>query len=143
MGTKRIETEDEIKAYVARMKYALNTNAKITFQINRKVDEERDIKYTNRYTIAELFPDDNPKDVLRRELLALSVKDYQYTVKDDRYPNRSEMRVFGKTYNDDDVYIKIRVELMSTADCGEHSVFVMSFHFSEIPFSKDDFPYRM
>lgn len=143
MGTKRIETEDEIKAYVARMKYALNTNAKITFQINRKVDEERDIKYTNRYTIAELFPDDNPKDVLRRELLALSVKDYQYTVKDDRYPKRSEMRVFGKTYNDDDVYIKIRVELMSTADCGEHSVFVMSFHFSEIPFSKDDFPYRM
>lgn len=92
----RIESEIEIKSYIQNLKYALNNGAKINFQENRYVDENRDEKYTNHYTVTKLFPDENPVDALKRELLTLSVDHYMRTVKDIRFPNRSEMREFGK-----------------------------------------------
>lgn len=62
-------------------------------------------------------------------------------MKDLRFPNRSEMREFGKVYNDkDEVYIKIRVELLGTY--GSATTFIMSFHFAEKAFTKEMFPYR-
>ena len=104
----RIESEIEVKAYIQNLKYALNNGAKIDFQVRRLVDEQRDEKYTNQYTVNKLFPDENPVDALKRELLTLSVEEYMKTVKDHRFPNRSEMCEFGKVYNgSDDVYIKI------------------------------------
>lgn len=142
METKRIETKADVEAYIEKLKYALNNNAKITFQIERRCDEKRDIRYTNKYTVATLFPNESPEIALRRELLALCVEEYQCTVKDQSFPNRSEMRVFGRTYNgNEDVYIKIRVELMDPSNYGNHTAFVMSFHFAEKPF-EEDFPYR-
>ena len=52
------------------------------------------------------------------------------------------MREFGKVYNgNDDVYIKIRVELLGVN--GQTTTFVMSFHFAEKPFKAEMFPYRM
>lgn len=142
MERKRIESKSEVEAYISKLKYALNNGARINFQIDRKADENRNIKNTNRYTIATLFPNESPETALRRELLTLSVEEYQCTVKDERFPERSEMRVFGRTYNcNEDVYIKIRVELMDLSNHGNHTTFVMSFHFAEIPFSNEDFPY--
>ena len=62
-------------------------------------------------------------------------------VKAYRFPKRSEMREFGKVYNGkDEVYIKIRVELLGMY--GNATTFVMSFHFAEKPFAPDVFPYR-
>jgi len=140
---KRIESEIEVRTYIARIKHALNNGAKITFQKERFVDEQRDEKYTNKYTMASLFPDENPLDVLRRELLTLTVEDYICSVKDTRYPKLSEMRAFGKIYNSvEEVYIKLRVELIALNGVGEHNTFVMSFHFAEKPFDKETFPYR-
>ena len=137
----RVESELEISAYIQNLKFALNNGAKIDFQVKRRVDENRDEKYTNRYTVNTLFPDENPLDVLRRELLSLTVKDYMRTVKDLRFPKRSEMREFGKVYSGKgDVYIKIRVELLGTY--GNTITFVMSFHFAEKPFTPDLFPYK-
>jgi hypothetical protein len=137
----RIESELEIKAYIQDLKFALNNGAKIEFQARRRVDNNRDEKYTNQYTVNTLFPDENPVDALKRELLALSVEDYMQTVKDLRFSNRSEMREFGKVYNGkDDVYIKIRVELLGVY--GNTTTFVMSFHFAEKAFTADMFPYR-
>ena len=53
------------------------------------------------------------------------------------------MRVLGKQFEEKDVYIKIRVELVSAAYAsGNNYVFVMSFHFSEMEFKESDFPYR-
>ena len=53
------------------------------------------------------------------------------------------MRVFGKQYNGNDVYIKIRVELISTTHAnGENFIFVMSFHYSEWNFTDSIFPYK-
>lgn len=137
----RIESEIEVKAYIQDLKYALNNGAKIDFQVKRRVDENRDEKYTNQYTVNMLFPDENPVDALKRELLALSVGDYMQTVKDIRFPKRSEMREFGKVYNGkDDVYIKIRVELLGRY--GNTTTFVMSFHFAEKAFTSEMFPYK-
>lgn len=125
----RIESELEVKAYIQDLKFALNNGAQIDFQAKRLVDEKRDEKYTNQYTVNKLFPDENPVDVLKRELLTLSVEDYMQTVKDTRFPKRSEMREFGKVYNGtEDVYIKIRVGLLGLY--GNTTTFVMSFHFA-------------
>ena len=137
----RIESELEVRAYIQNLKFALNNGAKIDFQVKRRVDDNRDEKYTNQYTVNTLFPDENPVDALKRELLSLSVEDYMQTVKDLRFPKKSEMREFGKVYNgNDDVYIKIRVELLGIY--GETTTFVMSFHFAERPFTSEMFPYK-
>lgn len=137
----RIETELDVKAYIQNLKFAINNGAKINFQIKRIVDDKREEKFTNQYTVNTLFPDDNPVEVLRRELLLLTAEDYIQTVKDLRFPNRSEMREFGKVYNGkDEVYIKIRVELLGMY--GSATTFVMSFHFAEKAFTKEMFPYR-
>lgn len=77
----------------------------------------------------------------QRELLTLSVEEYMQTVKDLRFLNRSEMREFGKVYNgSEDVYIKIRVELLGAY--GNTTTFVMSFHFAERAFTPEMFPYK-
>lgn len=137
----RIESEIEVKAYIQDLKFALNNGAKIDFQAKRLVDEKRDEKYTNQYTVNKLFSDENPVDALKRELLTLSVEDYMQTVKDIRFPKRSEMREFGKVYNGTyDVYIKIRVELLGMY--GNTTTFVMSFHFAEKAFTPEMFPYK-
>ncbi len=137
----RIESELEVKSYIQDLKLALNHGAEINFQAKRLVDEKRDEKYTNQYTVNKLFPDENPIDALRRELLTLSVEDYMQTVKDIRFPKRSEIRKFGKVYNGtEDVYIKIRVELLGLY--GNTTTFVMSFHFAEKAFIPAMFPYK-
>lgn len=137
----RIESELEVKAYIQNLKFALNNGAKINFQIKRLVDDKREERYTNQYTVNTLFPNENPVEALRKELLSLTAEDYIQTVKDLRFPNRSEMREFGKVYNDkDEVYIKIRVELLGTY--GSATTFIMSSHFTEKAFTKEMFPYR-
>ena len=137
----RIESELEVRCYLQNLRYALEHNAKLTFQIERQVDYSREPRYTNQYTVADLFPDENPVSALKRQLQTLTVEEYMQSVKDLRFPKRSEMREFGKVYDGKgDVYIKIRVELLSTY--GVHTTFVMSFHYAEIPFTPDMFPYR-
>lgn len=140
--SSRVESREEVKAYLANLRYALNQGAKIEVQLDRMVDQNRDPKYTNRNTIANLFPDESPETVMRRELQLLTVEEYMRTIKDLRFPKRSEMREFGKVYNgSDEVYIKIRVELIAARGFGEHTTFVMSFHYAIKPFSQEIFPY--
>ena len=138
---RRIETELEVTEYIRDLKYALNNGASITLQVERQVDRKRNIKHTNQYTINTLFPDEDPVKAIKRELLTLSKENYMGTVKDLRHPQNSEMREFGKVINEtDDVYIKIRVELLG--QYGNPTTFVMSFHFAEIAFTADMFPYK-
>lgn len=137
----RIESKLEVNTYLQKLKYALDHDARITFQARRLVDKQRDEKYTNQYTVDTLFPDENPVDALKRELKTLTAEEYMKTVQDLRFPKRSEMREFGKVYNGmQDVYIKIRVELLGLN--GNTTTFVMSFHFAEKPFTTDMFPYK-
>lgn len=140
--SSRIETREEVRTYLSKLRYALNNGATIQVQLDRGVDRGRDPKYTNRSTLAYLFPNESPEVAVRRELQQLTVEEYLRTVKDLRFKNRSEMREFGKVYNgSDEIYIKIRVELMDARGFGNHTTFVMSFHFAVKPFSQESFPY--
>ena len=141
-GHARVESRLEVSSFLSDLRYRLNQGAKIHFQEQRMVDNDRNIRYTNAYTISDLFPDENPVEALRRELLTLSPENYIQTVKDMRFPKRSEMRAFGKVYNNSDVYIKVRTELLNLKFGGEHTMFVMSFHYAEYAFSDSDFPYK-
>lgn len=137
---KRIENELEVRTYLDRLSYALHSGqAKINFQKDRMVDQNRDQRFTNRYTLLNLFPDEDEVEVLKRELALLTVENYIETVKDTRFAHRSEMRVFGKKYSSEDVYIKIRVELLTATGS---AIFVMSFHFAERVFIDSDFAYN-
>ena len=141
MENIRIESKLEVESYLQDLAHAISHGAKINFQEIRQVDQDRDIRYTNRFTVADLFPNENPVTALKRELQTLTVEEYMRTVKDTRFPNKSEMREFGRIYNGkDDVYIKIRVELLTSY--GNHFVFIMSFHYAIKPFTADMFPYR-
>ena len=141
--TSRIESEIEVRMFLKDLRFALQNGAKIDFQEVRRVDENRDPKFTNRYTVAALFPDEKPTDALRRELQTLTVEEYLRTVKDTRFPKKKEMREFGKVYNGtQDVYIKLRVELLNPNGVGNHTTFVMSFHFAEKPLADEVFPYK-
>lgn len=140
---KRIETKLEIQTYLARLKYAIESgSAVIEFVRDRYVDKQRSIKHTNEYTISKLFPDEDVVTVFQRELINLTINEYIETVKDINRPKYSEMRVFGSKYLEQDVYIKIRVELVSAVHAsGENYIFVMSFHFAEYNFNDSNFPY--
>lgn len=137
----RIESEIEVKSYIQNLNYALEHGAQVQFQAYRGVDRRRQEQYTNEYTMRKLFPNERPEDALMRELKTLTVENYMRTVKDLRFPKRSEMREFGKVYNGtEDVYIKIRVEILGVN--GETTTFVMSFHFAERSFELNMFPYK-
>lgn len=139
----RIESKTEVIAYLERLNYALkNKSSRITFQKERRVDANRNPKYTNRHTVLTLFPNEDEVEVLKREMASLTEQHYIETVRDIRFPKLSEMRVFSKQYGSSDVYIKIRVELCSPIAFGENYVFIMSFHFAEESFEDNDFPYR-
>ena len=60
----RIESELEVNSYLQNLRYALSHNATITFQTERLVDQNRDLRYTNQFTVADLFPDENPVNAL-------------------------------------------------------------------------------
>ena len=85
----RIESKLEIQSYLQNLSYALDHGAAITFQIDRQIDKSRDIKYTNKFTIADLFPNTNPVDALKRELRKLTIEDYIRTVKDTRFKKKA------------------------------------------------------
>lgn len=137
----RVETEAEVKAYIQNLKYALNNGARIRFMAHRRVDNGREDRYTNWYTVGKLFPKEDAILSIKSELLTLTVENYIKTISDVKYPQKSEMREFGKVYDGEgDVYIKIRVNLLG--EYGEPTTFIMSFHFAERPFSPKMFPYR-
>lgn len=142
LGKKRIESKLEVETYLSRLLYALESETTlINFQADRNSEKQLAKKYRNKTTISKLFPDEEPTTILKHELSKLTVDHYIETLKDIRFPERSEMRVFGKTYGTEDVYIKIRVELTGSAATNHCYVFVMSFHFALRPFKSDDFPY--
>ena len=75
--TKRIETRFEVQTFIDQLKYALVVQkATLKFQRNRRVDDNRHIKYTNAYTVETLFPDDDILNTLKKVLLTLKVTNY-------------------------------------------------------------------
>ena len=138
--TYRIESREDVRAYLAKLKYAIDGGARLVIQEERQVDKNRPEMYTNKFTIPDLFPDEDPQAAIKRELKTLTIEEYIKTVKDLRFPKKSEMREFGKVYKGNkEVYIKLRVEVLGAV--GQPPLFVMSFHYAMKPFSEETFPY--
>jgi len=132
---KRIASKQEVETVIAQLSYALTNKTRITFQEEKNSDIHRNVRFTNQYTIANLFSDEPPQKVLRREIGKLCPEEYMHSVKDTKYPNRSELHVFAREY-DDYVYIKFRVEVIV------NNIYVISFHYSDVELNNEDFPYR-
>ena len=138
--TYRIDSVEEVKSYLSKLRYAIDSGARLYIQEERQVDKNRPEMYTNKFTIPDLFPNEDPQIAIKRELKTLTVEEYIKTVKDLRFPNRSEMREFGKIYaGSKEVYIKLRVEILGPV--GQPPLFVMSFHYAMRAFSEETFPY--
>ena len=138
--TYRKESFEEVKSYLSKLRYAIDSGARLYIQEERQVDKNRPEMYTNKFSIPDLFPNEDPQIAIKRELKTLTVEEYIKTVKDLRFPNRSEMREFGKIYaGSKEVYIKLRVEILGPV--GQPPLFVMSFHYAMRPFSEETFPY--
>lgn len=133
-----VESKRDALTFLDQLKFALKQKStRIQFQEKRYVDHIRNQRYTNTYTIARLFPNDDKITALKRELEKLDISEYIETDKDKHFPNRSDWRVFGRKYGDEEVFIKFRVELIPDA-----YVFIMSFHFSAVSFRTLVFPYK-
>jgi hypothetical protein len=53
----RIENKSEVEAYLAQIKYALeDSHTEIVFQPYRRSDKSRAERYTNGFTVRDLFP---------------------------------------------------------------------------------------
>lgn len=140
--SKKTETKEDILAFITNIRYCIESgDCKISFQFDRKNDANKDVRFTNRYTINDLFPNENPLDIMKRELVRLKSENYIETIKDLDFPDKSDLRVFGKRYSND-VYIKIRAELLSKILSGNNMIFVLSFHFSQYPFGDKTFPFK-
>jgi len=117
-------------------------DCQISVKTDRRSESEKDIRHTNRYTLGNLFPNENPRDAMKRELIKLTKSNYIETLVDADYLDRTKLRVFGKKY-DDDVYIKFRAELLSKQAFGSNMIFVLSFHYAQYPFDDNTFPYAI
>lgn len=141
---KRKETKEDVIFFIGKIRYVIESgDVKVNIIKKRRVDEERNPKFTNSYTLAKLFPNKDYVESIKDELLLLTIENYIETVKDVRFSNKTEMRVFGQVFKTEDVYIKMRVELVNVEQAaGGKYIMIMSFHFSERKFKKEDFPFR-
>ena len=68
---ERIESELEVKAYLQNLKYAIENGARINFQRLRRVDDNREVMYTNEFTVNKLFANEDVLVALKRELCTI------------------------------------------------------------------------
>ena len=138
---KRIESKIEIVDYLRKLLLALQHDGVVVrLKVDSFSDEHRNERYTNRFTINSLFPDEDVVTVLKRELSLITVENYIKTELDRDLPWKLEFRIFGKSYGDD-VYIKIRVE-DEDKFLTQPIVQVMSFHYALHQFTQKQFPYK-
>lgn len=137
-----IDSLTEVNAYIAKLRYAIDSGCEIVFMQQRHVDSDRGEKYTNRYTVSNLFPNEQPSAALKRELKTLTKENYIRSVIDRRYPDKDRFYEFGKYYSEGAVYIKTRISILDHHENCSNFLFVMSFHFAERPFTESTFPYK-
>lgn len=140
----RVETKAEVETFLAQLNYQISKGVRLNLIEDRMVDKEREPKYTNRFTVAELFPDEEPCKALKRELLLVRTDHYLQTLTDNKYPQKKEWREFGKVYPvDKEIYMKFRVVLLGAEKAYyDDLVLVMSFHHSTVAFKNRIFPYK-
>ncbi len=137
--SKRILSIAEVKDALAKLKYAIENNPRFKIVVTREKDTRKELQYTNQYTLSNLFPNESPVEALRRELKQLKIEEYLKSVVDDKFQEKL-LHIFIREYDEKQVYIKFRAELLSHTTNGSLLV-VISFHFAEYMVERNDFPY--
>ncbi|XFA99137.1 hypothetical protein ACAG96_00810 [Candidatus Izemoplasma sp. B36] len=136
-----IKSREEVKTFLARLIYALkDKHTRIIIKYDRNSEGNKNIEHTNRFTIYDLNPDKPPEEFIRNEFSKLTIEEYMYCLEDDLYPDRNNLFVFARLYEEKGyVYIKPRVNLITTS---RMSIIVISFHYSTIDINDICFPYK-
>ena len=139
-NSSRNEQKFVVEHFLTEMKEALSSeSAQLYSQHHRKEDEAE----LHENIMSILFPNENETAVLKRELTGLTTEDYIETLKDKKFPNKSETRVFAKQYNGEFVYMHVRVEMLEQEETGEpEQGLITSLHFCESELEVTDFPYK-
>lgn len=139
-NSSRIEQKFVVEHFLTEMKEALSSeSAQLYSQHHRKEDEAE--MHENIMSI--LFPNEDETAVLKRELTDLTMEDYIETLKDKKFPNKSETRIFAKQFNGDYVFLHVRIELLEDPETGDtHQGLITSLHFCETELPMSDFPYK-
>lgn len=139
----RIDQEDDVQLFLQQLRYAIKQkNTIFRYELKRRADLKRNRRFTNEYTLSVLFPSELEDVAIKRELLKLTTANYIHTVDYGSHYALKDNKVFGKSYDAGDVYIKLRVELFSKSVGGSDYILVMSFHFAKWAYRDLDFPYR-
>lgn len=126
-----VEQKEAVDVYLCELKAALkNTSRQF---IIKKDSPLKDMEYRTDYTIATLFPDEQPKAALRRELGKLEIHEYIENRRDSNPKFIEPLWLFGRTYNEKEVYIKLSMREEGCSKPKKYSVKNLSFHFAEFP----------
>lgn len=122
LGVKK--TKREVELFLDELHDVLNNedfdiDRDFIMNIKKKPDDEQ---HSTTYTLADL--DYDTYDVIER-LKELSVSEYSQTLLDKDDNNPPLLYVFGKTINDKQVYIKIKIKGES-----RQRVLCISFHYA-------------
>ena len=94
--------------------------------------EDKPLKYSTEYCLRDLkFTE---KDV-REELKNLNIKQYVECCPDERNPKSADYYVFSKKYQENQVYIKLKIQSYNNK-----IILCMSFHYAE--YELNSFPYK-
>lgn len=139
--TNWVEERSVVLAFLAKLKFMLESpRTRIHLDI-KKSDQYKPYEFTNRFTFADLFPNENPVDVLRRELSLLTISDYMHTAIDVINQKSPNYYVFAKKFGKY-VYIKVKIVVFNGSIPGQQdTMLVMSFHYAEFYIDDNSFQY--
>src|SRR5690625_4872863 len=90
-SSTRIEQKFVVEHFINEVKEALlNDSTQLSTEQKREEDEAE----LHENIMSILFPNEDETTVLKRELANLTSEDYLETLKDKKFPNKSETRVF-------------------------------------------------
>lgn len=142
-SSARIEQKFVVEHFISEVKEALlNDSTQLSTEQKREEDEAE----LHENIMSILFPNEDETTVLKRELANLTSEDYLETLKDKKFPNKSETRVFAKKYDEDYIFLHVRMETLVQSESDETvKALIMSLHFrdeddDEIEIA--DFPYK-
>lgn len=139
--TNWVEDSSVVSTFLAKLKFMLE-NPCTSIQLDKKKsDQFKPYEYTNKFTLSNLFPNENPVDAMKRELRLLSLCDYLHTAVDVVNPKSPNYYVFAKKF-DKFVYIKVKIVVFNGSIPGQQdTILVMSFHYAEHLINENSFRY--
>jgi len=130
----RIEQKFVVQHFIEQLRETLRNEAlELFIQNEEEQDQEVDAEDLDQNALSVLFPNQDAAIVLTQGMRELAIGDYLETVKDKRFPNKSERRVFVKTIADQLLSVSVRLE----SDLAHVYVEVSVFEESEA-----DFPFK-